>query len=110
MAHFPQANASVRAPRVNLRRPISIDFRTDRTGIIRGNLFVVSSTGGRAQMGKPLEAGSLVELRIGTDTGVIRGIAETLAGYQTIHGWFQPFRFIALEDEDFITLKSVIDS
>lgn len=108
MAHFPQTNASVRAPRVTLRRPMSIDFRLDQSGIVRGNLHVVSSTGGRAQTTKPVAPGILVELRIGTGEGVIRGIAELLPGNQIISGWLQPFRFVALGDEDYEKLRNVL--
>lgn len=108
MAHFPQTNASVRAPRITLRRPMSIDFRLDQSGIIRGNLHVVSTTGGRAQMTKPVTGGTLVELRIGSGEGVIRGIAELLPGNQIINGWLQPFRFVALGDEDYERLRSVL--
>jgi hypothetical protein len=110
MAHFPQTNAAVRAPRVSLRRPMSIDFRLEESGIVRGNLHVVSSTGGRAQTTKPVSGGTLVELRIGTGEGVIRGIAELLPGNQIISGWLQPFRFVALGDEDYEKLRLVLRS
>lgn len=108
MAHFPQTNAFVRAPRVSLRRPMSIDFRLDEKGLVRGHLYVISTTGGRAQTPKPVTPGALVELRIGSQSGLIRCIAETLPGYQTINGYFQPFRFVALGDEDFESLRKVI--
>jgi len=108
MAHFPQTHYNVRAPRVSLRRPISIDFRLDEKGIVRGDLYVVSATGGRAQTPKPMNAGTLVELRIGSGIGIIRGLAEMLPGFQTINGWFQPFKFIALGDEDYDSLKRVL--
>ncbi|HWR15607.1 MAG TPA: hypothetical protein VN577_12315 [Terriglobales bacterium] len=108
MAHFPQTNSSVRAARVSLRRPASIDFRVDDKGIIRGNLYVLSATGGRAQTSRAVEPGSLVELRIGSDSGTIRGIAELLPGSQTVNGWVQPFRFVALADEDYESLRKII--
>ena len=108
MAHFPQTSNFVRAPRITLRNPMSIDFRHELSGIIRGNLHVVSTTGGRAQTKKPVGAGTLVELRIGTGEGVIRGIAEILPGRSTVHGWSQPFKFVALADEDFVSLQRVL--
>lgn len=108
MAHFPQTNSFVRAPRINLRRPISIDFRIDQTNMVRGDLHVVSATGGRAQTARPVPEGCLAELRIGSDAGLIRGIAEMLPGRQTIHGWLQPFRFVALGDEDYDSLSKVL--
>jgi hypothetical protein len=87
---------------------MSIDFRVDEKGIVRGHLYVVSSTGGRAQTAKPVTTGALVELRIGSGNGIIRGLAEMLPGFQTINGWLQPFKFIALGDEDYDSLKKVL--
>jgi hypothetical protein len=108
MAHFPQTNAFVRAPRVNFRRPLSIDFCLGQKNLVRGDLHVVSTTGGRAQTVKPVPEGCIAELRIGSEQGTIRGIAEMLPGRQTIHGWLQPFRFVALGDDDYDSLRKVV--
>ena len=69
---------------------------------------MVSTTGGRAQTVKPVPNGCLAELHIGADGGTIRGIAEMLPGRQTIHGWLQPFRFVALGDDDYDCLQHVV--
>ena len=110
MAYFPQTNAYIRAPRVNLPRPMSIDFFLDHTNLVRGQLHVVSATGGRAQTAKPMPNGCLAELRIGSESGTIRGIAEMLPGRETVHGWVQPFKFVALGDDDYDSLRRVISS
>ena len=110
MAHFPQTNTFVRAPRVTLRRAVSIDFVLSEQAIVRGELAVVSTTGGRARTSKQLSPGGLAEIRIGANHGIIRGIAEVLPGYQTIHGWLQPFRFVAIDDPDYDSLKQVISA
>ncbi len=89
---------------------MSIDFRFDQKNMVRGHLQVVSATGGRAQTPKPVTPGLIAELRIGTGTGIVRGIAELLPGHQTIHGWYQPFRFVALGDEDYDCLSRVLQS
>lgn len=107
MAHFPQVVASTRSPRVSLQRPIPIDFRNEN-GMVRGDLHVVSATGGRARCPKPVVAGSVVELMMGTPEGPVRGIVEMLKARQMIHGWVQPFKFIALNDEDYDRLKKVM--
>lgn len=106
MAHFPHV-ASTRSPRVSLHRPIPIDFRHEG-GMVRGDLHVVSATGGRARTSKPVVTGSVVELMMGTPDGPVRGIVEMLKARQMIHGWVQPFRFLALADDDFDRLKKVI--
>ena len=89
---------------------MSIDFCLGQQNLVRGHLHVVSATGGRAQTAKPVPNGCIAELRIGADAGMIRGIAEMLPGRQTIHGWLQPFRFVALGDEDYDSLRKVITS
>jgi len=107
MAYFPQAVSGTRSPRVSLQRPIPIDFRHEQ-GMIRGDLHVVSATGGRARMPKPVTPGSVVELSMGTPAGPVRGIVEILKARQMIHGWVQPFKFLALADEDFDRLQKVM--
>jgi hypothetical protein len=89
---------------------MSIDFCLDQKNLVRGDLQVVSATGGRAQTAKPVPNGCIAELRIGSDSGLIRGIAEMLPGRQTIHGWVQPFRFVALGDEDYDSLRKVLNA
>jgi hypothetical protein len=79
-------------------------------GIIRGQLQVVSITGGRAEMPKRMSTGSIAELQIGTDDGSIRGIVEVLPAQPTIRGFSQPFRFIALDEEDYQKLRGVLNS
>jgi len=107
MAYFPQTVASTRSPRISLHRPIPIDFRHEE-GMVRGDLHVVSATGGRACTPKPMVAGAVVELKMGTSAGPVRGIVEMLKARQMIHGWVQPFRFLALADEDFERLQKVL--
>ena len=107
MAYFPQTVASTRSPRVSLQRPIPIDFRHE-SGMVRGDLHVVSATGGRARTSKPVATGSVVELLMGTKEGTVRGIVEMLKARQMIHGWVQPFKFLALDDEDFTRLKKLM--
>jgi len=76
--------------------------------MVRGDLHVVSATGGRARTPKPVTPGSVVELSMGTPAGPVRGIVEILKARQMIHGWVQPFKFLALADEDFERLTQVI--
>jgi len=76
--------------------------------MVRGDLHVVSATGGRARTPKPMGAGSVVELMMGTPSGPVRGIVEMLKARQMIHGWVQPFKFLALDDEDFTRLKKLM--
>ena len=89
---------------------MSIDFCVDEKNLVRGHLQVVSATGGRAQTPKPVPSGCIAELRIGCESGLIRGIVEMLPGRETIHGYVQPFRFVALADEDYDSLRRVLNT
>jgi len=45
---------------------------------------------------------------MGTPAGPVRGIVEILKARQMIHGWVQPFKFLALGDEDYERLTQVM--
>jgi hypothetical protein len=62
-------------------------------------------------LGKPLEAGELVELSFQTNKGTIHGMAEVLEPrVKASSGCLQSFRFIALEDEAHSSLSTVLES
>ncbi len=89
---------------------MSIDILLDPRNLVRGHLHVVSTTGGRAETPKPVPQGRLAELRIGSSGGVIRCVAEMLPGRETVHGWQQPFKFVALGDEDYDSLRRILST
>lgn len=61
-------------------------------------------------MPRPLEAGDFVELAFPTQSGPIRGMAEILGTTRTsVNGVLQPFRFVALEDDDHRRLRTSLD-
>ena len=76
--------------------------------MVRGDLHVVSATGGRARTSKPVATGTIVELLMGTQEGTVRGIVEVLKARPMIDGWAQPFRFLALADEDYEKLRRMM--
>jgi hypothetical protein len=58
-----------------------------------------------------LEQGNLVEVTIETESGKVKGMAEILGPTsKSKDGFLQPFRFIALDDDDQRTLRTVLDS
>ncbi len=63
-------------------------------------------------MQHPLANGSFVELAFQTQSGPVHGMAEILGATRQSRegeGVLQPFRFVALEDDDHRRLRSSVD-
>jgi hypothetical protein len=71
----------------------------------RGDLQIISVTGGLVSLSKPLERGSRVMLMFVTRTGTVLGNAEML---KPISWDQQPFRFVALDEANRTRLKTVV--
>jgi len=77
----------------------------------RAKLQTISITGGLLQLQHELATGDFVEIAFHTRSGAIRGMAEMLhptRKYQS--ACLQPFRFIALGDDDHRKLRMALDS
>jgi len=77
----------------------------------RAKLQSISITGGLLQMQQELSSGDFVEIAFHTRSGAIHGMAEMLhpaTKFQT--ACLQPFRFIALGDDDHRKLRMALDS
>ena len=77
----------------------------------RAKLQSISVTGGLLQLPHQLSAGDFVEIAFHTQSGAIRGMAEMLKPtrmYQS--ACLQPFRFIALDDDDHRKLRMALES
>lgn len=62
-------------------------------------------------MSQALQEGGFVEVAFQMDSGSVQAMAEMLHPGQTGRdGILQPFRFIALEDEDHRALRMAVDS
>ena len=58
-----------------------------------------------------LEQGNLIEVAFETESGAVKGMAEILQPTRkSTNETLQPFRFIALEDDDQRNLRNVLDS
>jgi hypothetical protein len=108
MTHYPQINAFHRATRIQLTTAPAVVKLTDGNRT-KGKLQVVSATGGLLQLTRPISDGDFVELAFQTHSGSIQGMAEMLTPVRTAPGSvFQPFRFVAMGDEDHRTLDMII--
>jgi hypothetical protein len=68
-------------------------------------------TGGMLRLTKALEEGGFVEVAFQTRSGPVQGMAEMLYPRRTMtSGILQPFRFVALEDDDHRTLRTAVDT
>ena len=96
-------------------RPTRVRFADSTPAVLRfpdgrrttGQLQIVSMTGGLLSVPKPLDKGSQVKVMFLTDRGPVLGAAEMLA---PLTWGQQPFRFLALRDDDRRILGSAIQS
>jgi hypothetical protein len=110
MSHFPQADANRRAPRVRLNGSVAAAIHGEH-GHARAKLQSLSITGGVLQLQAELSAGDFVEIAFHTRSGPIRGMAEMLPATRKLQSaCVQPFRFIALGDDDHRKLRMALDS
>jgi hypothetical protein len=110
MTHFPQPHPSRRAARVQLGPSVLAAIRLEDGRRTKARLQTISVTGGLLHMSRSLGNGDFVELAFQTQSGPIHGMAEILTpARKTIDGVLQPFRFVALEDDDHRRLRTSLD-
>jgi hypothetical protein len=111
MTHFPQPHPTRRATRVQLGGSVLAAIRFDDGQRSRGKLYTISATGGLLKLAKPLGSGDFVEIGFQTKVGAVIGMAEMLAPTRkATDGIMQPFRFIALGDDDHRNLRMAVQS
>jgi hypothetical protein len=110
MTHFPQPHPSRRAARVQLGNTVLAAIRLEDGRRTKAKLQSISITGGMLQLSHSLGQGDFVEVAFQTQAGPVHGMAEVLTPTQKIaDGVLQPFRFVALEDDDHRRLRSSLD-
>jgi hypothetical protein len=115
MTHFPRPNPTRRAPRVQLGGSVAAAIQLDDGERARAHLKTISTTGGVLHIGQALEDGNLVEIAFQTRSGPVHAMAEMLHPTRKVveGGILQPFRFIALGDDDHrklhMALTAVLD-
>ena len=111
MTHFPQPTSNRRAPRINLNGSVAAAVRSEGGQRARAKLQSLSVTGGLLQMAQELSTGDFVEIAFHTRSGAIHGMAEMLQPVRKFQSaCLQPFRFIALGDDDHRKLRMALDS
>jgi len=111
MTHFPQPDPVNPARRVKVVDSIAVAIRSEGGQPVRAPLHDLSATGGLLILSQAFEQGDFVELAFQTSQGKIHGLAEVLAARRELtSGCLQPFRFVALDDEDRTRLGMALDS
>ncbi len=110
MTHYPQSNATHRAVRIKLQTTPALVKLSDGVRA-KGRLQVISATGGLLQLPVAISEGDFVEVEFQTRSGDVNGMAEMLNPLRAGSGnVFQPFRFIALEDDAHQHLRMMVES
>ena len=110
MTHFPQPHPSQRAARVQLGDSVLAAIRLEDGRRTKAKLQTISVTGGLLHLTHSLGQGDFVELAFQTQQGPVHGMAEILTPTRKLtDGVLQPFRFVALEDDDHRRLRTSLD-
>jgi hypothetical protein len=110
MTHFPQPHSSRRAARVQLGDSVLAAIRLEDGRRTKAKLQTISVTGGLLRMSHSLGQGDFVEVAFQTQAGPVHAMAEVLSPTQkTSEGVLQPFRFVAIEDDDHRRLRTSLD-
>jgi hypothetical protein len=112
MSHFPQSSENNRrSPRVKLHGSVAAAVVDQGGQRSRAKLQSISVTGGLLQLKQELSTGDFVEIAFHTRSGAIRGMAEMLNPTTKFQSaCLQPFRFIALADDDHRKLRMALES
>lgn len=111
MTHFPQPHPQRRAPRIQFGSAVPALVKLDDGLRAKARLQTVSVTGGLLRLARALRQGDFVEVAFQMSAGPVHGMAEMLVPTRTFtDSIMQPFRFIALDDEDHRMLRTAVDS
>jgi hypothetical protein len=111
MTYFPQPNPDKPASRAKLGGSVVIAISSEGTQPVRAKLHELSATGGLLILSKAFEQGAFVEVAFQTSQGRVHGMAELLLPRrESTLGCLQPFRFVALDDEDHTRLRRALES
>jgi len=107
MTPLLQPESRWRPPRLTFAQttPAVLRFQSGRR--VRGKLQVVSVTGGLLSLPSLLDQGARAKLMFLMESGTVLGTAEMLL---PVSGALQPFRFVAIGQEDQARLQNAIRS
>jgi hypothetical protein len=111
MTHFPQVHPQRRSPRIQVGGSIPALVMLEDGQRAKAKLQTISVTGGLLRLARSLTQGDFVEVAFHLQGGPVRGMAEMLTPVRAAsEGSLQPFRFVALGDNDHRALRMAVDS
>jgi hypothetical protein len=111
MTHFPQVHPQKRSPRIQLGGSVPALVMLEDGQRAKAKLQTISVTGGLLRLARTLSQGDFVEVAFQMQGGPVRGMAEMLSPVRAASdGSLQPFRFVALGDDDHRALRMAVDS
>ena len=111
MTYFPQPHPANRERRLKIGGSVVVAIRSRGSQPVRAKLHELSTTGGLLLLSKAFEQGDFEEVAFPTSKGTVHGMAELLAARcESTSGCLQPFRFVALHDEDHTRLRMALAS
>ncbi|HLZ43292.1 MAG TPA: hypothetical protein VKQ11_20155 [Candidatus Sulfotelmatobacter sp.] len=110
MTHFPQPHPTRRASRITLGDTVLAAIRLEDGRRTKAKLQTISVTGGLLQLAQSLSQGDFIEVAFQTQSGPVHGMAEALSPMRSLSdGVLQPFRFVAIEDDDHRRLRTSLE-
>jgi hypothetical protein len=111
MTHFPRNIANERSHRVQLNGSIAAALTGEGGQRARAKLQSISVNGGVLELPRELSTGDFIEIAFHTRSGAVRGMAEMLEPTRKFQSeCLQPFRFIALADDDHRKLRMAVQA
>src|SRR5579862_5891611 len=110
MTQFPQPHPSRRAARIQLGDSVLAAIRLEDGSRTKAIVQHISVSGRLVRLTGSLGQGHFVEVAFHTEAGPVHGMAEVLSPMmKTDEGVLQPFRFVAIEDDDHRRLRTSLD-
>jgi hypothetical protein len=107
MAHFPQPHNRLRAARIRVPHNESVKVNLGGSQV-SAILHKLSMTGGLVQFDRQIGEVALAEVVFATASGPVNALVEFLSPDPKEAAASQPFRFVALDDEDYHRLASTL--
>jgi len=107
MAHFPTPHGKTRAPRISVPSDGAVKFNLGR-GLVSATLRSLSTNGGLAEFRGNIGVVPLAEIALETPSGPVKGLVEFLNPPQKDKPSCRPFRFIAIDEDDYRRLRATV--
>jgi hypothetical protein len=107
MAHFPTPHGKTRSPRISVPSDGAVKFNLGR-GLVSATLRSLSTNGGLAEFSGNIGTVPLAEMALETPSGPVKGLVEFLNPPQKEKPSCRPFRFIAIDEEDYRRLRATV--